>query len=572
MINPREKAEVWLKSSVDEETKKEIISLLLPENERELQDAFYKNLEFGTGGLRGIMGAGTNRMNRYTVGMATQGLANYILSHSPSGIASVVVGHDCRLHSREFAEVTADVFSANGIKVYLFNDLRPTPEVSFAIRSLGCQSGVVLTASHNPKEYNGYKAYWNDGAQLTSPHDKGVMEEVAKITSFDKVRWERISELIFSLGDEMDTRFLHACKSQLFQADSPKSLKIVFSALHGTGTTLIPQFLKKIGYTQLIEIEEQALPDGQFPTVMYPNPEEAEAMQMAVQKATQTFADLVVATDPDADRVGIAIKSHAGHYQLLNGNQTGAMVMDYLIRMNTEHGRLTGDDYIVKTIVTTELIQKIAQNYSIPCYDTLTGFKYIATLIREKEGKEHFLAGCEESYGFMIGDFVRDKDGITATAILAEMGEWLLSREMTYEDYLIELYQSHGFYKEKLISITKKGKEGAEAIKKMMEMWRKSPLQEVDGEKVTSLLDYQKGTASHIPTQTTQPLHFPSSNVLQFLTEKGTLVSARPSGTEPKIKFYISVNTPLNDKTEYRETEALLDAKLNRIEKELLQF
>jgi phosphoglucomutase len=572
MSEAKNKAQLWLQSPIDSLSKKEIERLLLPENEKELIEAFYKDLEFGTGGLRGIMGVGSNRMNMYTVGMATQGFAQYLLRQFPQETISVVVGHDSRHNSKEFAQRVADVFTANGIQVYLFRSLRPTPEVSFAIRHLSCHGGVMVTASHNPKEYNGYKAYWKDGAQLMTPHDKGVIQEVGKITSLGDVKTSANPSLIHLLGPELDEEFLAQSKSLLFQPNGPKSLKIVFSGLHGTGTILIPSYLRSLGYENTFEVAEQSTPNGDFPTVVYPNPEEAEAMQLSLKLAERTQADIAIATDPDADRVGIAVPNKNGAFVLLNGNQTGALVMDYLLSKWKETGKLTGKEYLVKTIVTTELIAEIARHYQVHYHDTLTGFKYIASLIGHLGKSVTYIGGCEESYGFMIGDFVRDKDAVTATAILAEMGEWLKSKGMTYMDYLQSLYVRHGVYKERLISITKQGKEGAEAIQGMMEKWRVNPLLTVDSEGVILVKDYLKGVQREVSTQTTVPLDFPTSNVLQFITREGTVISARPSGTEPKIKFYISVNRPLAHLSELDPLEATLEEKLDRIEAQLMQY
>lgn len=555
-MESKEKANQWLQAkNIDQSSKDEITQLL--QNPEELDEAFLKDLEFGTGGLRGIMGIGTSRLNKYTVGMATQGFANYLKKEN-SGEIKVAIAHDSRNNSRFFAETTANVFAANGIKVFLFADLRPTPELSFAIRHLGCNGGVVLTASHNPKEYNGYKAYWSDGGQLISPHDKNVVAEVAKIESIDDVSFEADPSLIEMIGDDMDQAYLKTLKEiSLLDTEIIKSsnLKIVFSSIHGTGITLIPRALKALGFQEVAIVEEQADPDGNFPTVVYPNPEEKEAMSMALKQGEAKGADLILATDPDADRVGIAVKNTNGEYQLLNGNQTGSLLIYYLVIKWKEKG-LKGNEFVAKTIVTTELIKDIAVKNQIKCYDTLTGFKFIADLIRSLEGKETFIGGGEESYGYLIGAKVRDKDAVASAVIIAEMAAWAKSQGKSVFELLLSLYKEFGVYLESLKSITKKGLKGADEIKKMMEDFRNTPPSSLAGSKVTATIDYQTGTKRNAGGSE-EKVNFPKSNVLQFLTEDATKVSIRPSGTEPKIKFYFSVRADFKGDNYYEIEESL---------------
>lgn len=568
-----EKAKRWLDSQkVDQDTKNAIDKLLNDSDNTELTESFYRDLEFGTGGLRGVMGIGSNRMNKYTVGMATQGLANYLKKNFDGQEIKVAIAHDSRNNSRFFAETTAAVFSANGIKVYLFEDLRPTPELSFAIRKLGCQSGVVLTASHNPKEYNGYKAYWDDGAQLVPPHDKNVITEVGKITSIDDVKFDADHSLIESIGKEIDDAYLDQIKSLSLSPESIEAasdLKIVFSSIHGTGITLVPPVLEKFGFKHVTVVEEQAKADGNFPTVVYPNPEEAEALSLALKKAEEIDADLVMATDPDSDRVGIAVKNDKGNFQLLNGNQTGSLLLYYLLRKWQENNKLDGKQYIVKTIVTTDLIEEIAKKYQVKCYNTLTGFKYIAEVIRELEGKETFIGGGEESYGYLIGDAVRDKDAIASCAMIAEMAAWVKSRGTTLYEQLKEVHAEFGMYQESLKSLTKKGKSGAEEITQMMVDFRQNPPSSLGGAKVKTLIDYKSGESKDLDSGKVSKIDFPSSNVLQFLTEDGSKISVRPSGTEPKIKFYFSVTGNLGSKADYDQTIEKLKEKTEKIQKEL---
>ncbi|MFY0608388.1 MAG: phospho-sugar mutase [Cyclobacteriaceae bacterium] len=567
------KAEKWLQSQkVDQQTKDQIQQMITEDGQAELTECFYKDLEFGTGGLRGIMGIGTNRINKYTVGMATQGLANYLLQTFSGEDISVAIAHDSRNNSRFFAETTAAVCSANGIKVYLFEELRPTPELSFAIRHLGCKSGVVLTASHNPKEYNGYKAYWNDGAQMVPPHDKNVITEVGKIQSIDDVNFEANEALIQAIGKDVDEPYLKMIEELSLSPEAilkEKDLKIVFSGIHGTGTTLVPPVLKRMGFENVTEVEEQANADGNFPTVVYPNPEEAEALSMALKKAEEIDADLVMATDPDADRVGIAVKNDKGAFQLLNGNQTGSLLLYYLLRKWQENGKLDGNQFVVKTIVTTDLIERIAEKYGVTLYNTLTGFKYIAAVIGELEGKAKFIGGGEESYGYLIGDAVRDKDAVASCAMIAEMAAWAKANGSTLYELLQDVHTEFGFYQESLKSITKKGKTGAEEIAKMMVELRENPPNELAGSEIVELIDYQSSTSKDLATGDVSKIDYPSSNVLQFLTADGTKVSVRPSGTEPKIKFYFSVNTKLSDKAKYDDIKNVLIEKTEKVIKDL---
>ncbi|MDN5215395.1 phospho-sugar mutase [Fulvivirgaceae bacterium BMA12] len=567
-----EKAEKWLNSNIDEDAKATIKNLLSPGNETELTDSFYKDLEFGTGGLRGIMGIGSNRINKYTIGMATQGLANYLLKSFPSESLKVAIAHDSRNNSKFFAETTAAVFSANGIKVYFFEDLRPTPELSFAIRQLGCQSGVVITASHNPKEYNGYKAYWNDGAQLVPPHDKNVINEVNAIKSVDDVKFDRDDNNIEVIGKEIDEIYLNAIKNLSLAPEAvsrQKDLKIVFSPIHGTGITLVPPILEKFGFENVYVVQEQSVPDGNFPTVVYPNPEESEAMSIALKQAEEIDADLVMATDPDSDRVGIAAKDNHGDFKLLNGNQTGSLLIYYLLKKWQENGKLDGKQYIVKTIVTSDLINQIASAYNVDCYDTLTGFKYIAALIKQLENEKEFIGGGEESYGYLISDFVRDKDAIASCAMIAEMAAYVKDQGKSIFDFLLDMYDEFGLYNEKLISITKKGKSGAEEIEKMMFDLRNNLPESLNGSKLVKAIDYQSGIAKNLVSGEETKVDFPASNVLQLFTEDGCKISARPSGTEPKIKFYFSVNKKLTGKEAFDDNLAELNQKIDSIISEL---
>lgn len=563
-MTSRQKAKNWLNAKNIDQGSKTAIEALLTGEAQQLDEAFFNDLEFGTGGLRGIMGIGTSRINKYTIGMATQGFANY-LKKELSGDIKVAIAHDNRNNSRFFAETTANVFSANGIEVYLFEDLRPTPELSFAIRQLGCQGGVVLTASHNPKEYNGYKAYWSDGAQILAPHDKNIIQEVAKISSIDDIKFEANSSIIHSLGEEMDASYLSMIKGLCLSPEAiknQKDLKIVYSSIHGTGITLIPRALKEIGFQNVNVVQSQAEVNGDFPTVIYPNPEEAEAMSHSLKEAHKLDADLIMATDPDADRVGIAVKNTKGEFQLLNGNQTGSLIVYYLISRHQEKG-FEGNEYVGKTIVTTELIREIANDFNIPCYDTLTGFKYIAGLIAQLEGKEKFLGGGEESYGYMIGEEVRDKDAVASAVIIAEMTAWAKDQNKTLFELLIEINEKYGLYHESLKSITKQGLQGADEIKAMMEGFRNSPPSSLAGSQVTTIIDYLEGVEKW-SDGTQKAIQLPQSNVLQFITADGTKVSIRPSGTEPKIKFYFSVKGK-STKSNYFEEVANLESKTHNL-------
>ena len=566
------KINTWLQGSYDSETKTAIQALLDEKSYTELTDSFYKDLEFGTGGLRGLMGNGSNRINKYTIGTATQGLANYLLKKYPGEEIKVAVAHDSRNNSDYFARITAEVFSANGIQVFFFKELRPTPLLSFAIRELGCRSGVMLTASHNPKEYNGYKAYGADGGQFVSPDDKMVMDEVAKINSIDEVKFNRLDENIQLLGEEIDQSYLEKIAQLSVSPEAIKrqaDLKIVFSPIHGTGITLVPQALERFGFTNVILVEEQIKPDGNFPTVVYPNPEEKEALTLALAKGKEVDADLILATDPDADRVGIAVKNNEGEFVLLNGNQTGSLLINYLLSAWEESGKLTGNEYIVKTIVTSYIIDAIAKAKNVECYNTLTGFKYIGELMTQLSGKKTFIGGGEESYGYLIGELVRDKDAVISAAFIAEMTAYYKDKGSSLFEAMLSMYEQYGFYKEKLVSVTKTGKSGAEEIKAMMERFRNNPPVSLGGSKVVSLKDYELQKETDLISNSSKTLEFPKSDVLQFITEDGSIISARPSGTEPKIKFYCSVNATLTSQENFREVDKQLDEKVNAIMQDL---
>jgi len=565
------KVAAWLSGAFDEKTKEEVRELKEKGGD-ELAEAFYRDLEFGTGGLRGIMGVGTNRMNKYTVGMATQGYANYLLASFPGEQICVAIAHDCRNNSRFFAETVANVFGANGVKVYLFESLRPTPELSFAIRHFGCKGGVVCTASHNPKEYNGYKAYWTDGGQLVPPHDKAVINEVEKINSIEEVKWSGGEQNITLIGKEVDEAYIKMVKSLSVYPNVIKEeedLKIVYTPIHGTGITLVPQVLEAYGFKNVTIVQEQATPDGNFPTVVSPNPEETEAMSMGLKKAEEIDADILLGTDPDADRVGVGVKDNDGKWILLNGNQTAVLAFNYLIESRREKGIAQKTDMVVKTIVTTDMIDVIAKENNITFYNVLTGFKWIAELIKEKEGKENYVIGGEESYGLMIGSQIRDKDAVSAVAILCEMAAYEKSKGRSLYQKLIDLYVRYGCYQEHLISITKKGMNGQQEISAMMERFRKTPPQTLGGSKVVELLDYQKQVATDLESGETQNILLPKSNVLQFVLEDGSKISARPSGTEPKIKFYFSVHAPLQSPEEYENVKAALLKKIENITTDL---
>ena len=566
-----QKIQVWLTGNFDAETKN-IIQQLQAENPSELEDSFYKNLEFGTGGLRGIMGVGSNRMNKYTVGMATQGFANYLKKVYGNQEIKVVVGHDSRNNSRYFAETTANVFAANGCKVYLFEDLRPTPELSFAIRTLGCQAGVVCTASHNPKEYNGYKAYWDDGSQLVPPHDKNVIKEVEAIANVDDVKWSGGETNISILGKEMDEAYIAMVKSLSVYPEiirKQHDLKIVYTPIHGTGITVVPQTLAAFGFTNVTVVEEQATPDGNFPTVAYPNPEERETMSIGLQKAKDLDADILLGTDPDADRVGVGVKNHKGEWVLMNGNQTAVLAFAYLIEARKAKGIAEPNDMVISTIVTSDMINEVAKQNGVACYNVLTGFKWIASLLKEKEGKENYIIGGEESFGLMIGDKVRDKDAVSAVALLCEMAAVEKEKGKSLFDKMIEMYLQYGFYLESLISITKKGINGSKEIAAMMEGYRTNPPSTINNSKVVELLDYELQIGKNLFTGETWTINLPKSNVLQFILADGSKISARPSGTEPKIKFYFSVQTKLNHKEEFDTTYAELENKIKAIQSDM---
>ena len=561
----------WLSGNYDANTK-QIILELQANSKEELQDSFYRNLEFGTGGLRGIMGVGTNRINKYTIGMATQGFSNYLLKTYPNESIAVAIGHDSRNNSRFFAETTAQVFAANGIKVFLFEALRPTPELSFAIRQLKCKGGVVCTASHNPKEYNGYKAYWDDGGQLVPPHDKNVISEVEIIQSVDEVKWSGGEQNIQLLGDAMDQDYIKMLTSLSVYPEiiaQQQDLKIVYTPIHGTGITLVPKVLASFGFTNVTVVDEQATPDGNFPTVKYPNPEESETMSIGLAKAKAMDADILLGTDPDADRVGVGVKNHKGEWVLMNGNQTAVLAFAYMMEARRAKGIAAANDMVVTTIVTTEMINQVAKINEVNCYNVLTGFKWIAELVKEKEGKENYIIGGEESFGLMIGDQIRDKDAVSAVALLCEMAAYEKSKGKTLFDKMIELYIQYGFYYENLISITKKGMNGQQEIKDMMEGYRQSPPVTIDGEAVVTVLDYELQLGKNLQTGETWKLNLPKSNVLQFITAKGSKISARPSGTEPKIKFYFSVNTELKDRESFDSKYQMLQEKINGIIKDM---
>lgn len=564
----QQKINIWLKGNYDAQTQADIQQLLDSNQEEALNDAFYRDLEFGTGGLRGVMGTGSNRMNRYTLGMATQGLCNYLLDSFPSQEIKVAVAHDSRNNSSEFARIAAGIFSANGITVYLFEALRPTPELSFTIRHLGCQSGVVITASHNPKEYNGYKVYWNDGAQVVAPHDTNIIHEVNQIQSVDAVKFKAVESRIHLIGSELDNAYLSEVQKLSINPEAIQrqhDLKIVYTPIHGTGITLVPKALERFGFTNVSIVEAQATPDGNFPTVVSPNPEEKAAMQMALDQARQLDADLVIATDPDADRVGIAVKNTKGEWVLVNGNQTAALLTYYLLSARKNAGKMTEQDFIVYTIVTSEVLGDIAQAHGVKSYQTLTGFKYIAGLIRDLEGKETYIGGGEESYGFMIGDFVRDKDAVSACAMIAEMAAVAKDNGRTLYEEMVQMYATYGLYREDLISLTKKGQRGAEEIQEMMRDLRAQPPHTIAGSPVVEIRDYHTGIVRNLRTGQETRTGLEASNVLQFLTEDGSKISARPSGTEPKIKFYFSVKQPLDSVDKFEQGYEALGDKIARI-------
>ena len=566
------RAKIWLESNIDSKSKKEI-EHLIQNDETELIESFYKDLEFGTGGLRGIMGVGTNRMNIYTVGMATQGLCNYLKQQFTSKKEiKVAIAYDSRNKSRLFAEKTASVFSANGIKVYLFEDLRPTPELSYAIRQLDCQSGIVVTASHNPKEYNGYKVYWEDGGQIISPHDKNIISEVQKIKNISEIKFDDNLKNVEIIGKEIDKKYLNELSKLSLNPKvikNQKDLRIVYTPIHGTGVDLVPKALKTFGFENVTIVEEQRIPDGNFPTVKSPNPEEPAALALALKKAKEIDADIVMATDPDADRVGIAIKNDRNEFVLLNGNQAAALLINYLISQWKATGKLKGKEYIVKTIVTSELLKDIADKFNVECFDVLTGFKYIADIIKLNEGKKKFIGGGEESYGYLAGEFVRDKDAVISCALLAETAAWAKNNEKTLYEELIDIYIEFGFYKEKLISIVKKGKSGSEEIKKMMDNFRNNPPQTINNSNVMLIHDFEKQKTFDQISHLRYDINLPKSNVLQFILKDGSKISVRPSGTEPKIKFYFGVQDKLEKREDFEQINNLLNDKIDNIIKSL---
>lgn len=566
------KAQQWLDGNYDAETKAQVKHLI--ENDpKELVESFYKDLEFGTGGLRGIMGVGSNRMNVYTVGMATQGLANYLKKNFAGEQIRVAIGHDSRNNSRKFSEHVADIFASNGFTVYLFDALRPTPELSFAIRELKCHSGVVVTASHNPKEYNGYKAYWIDGSQVTAPHDKNIIEEVAKITDVDQILTGKNPENITILGEEFDEIYLNKILTLQLSREcvlAHKDMKIVYTPIHGSGVRLVPASLKKYGFENVSVVAEQAIVDGNFPTVDSPNPEERKTMMKAIELAAREGADLVLATDPDSDRLGVALRNKQGEYVLLNGNQTLALILSYQLTRWAELGKLDGKQFVVKTIVTSQMANAVAAHFGVKCYDCLTGFKYIARIIRNNEGVATYIGGGEESFGYLAGDFVRDKDAVSACSLAAEAAAWALeTKGQTLYEWLQELYVQYGLYREGLVSVVRKGKEGAELIQKMMVDFRENPPKTIVGSPVVKINDYQKSETLDVATGTVTPIEEDKSNVLQWFTEDGTIVSVRPSGTEPKIKFYFGVKAPLASVAEFDTVLAQLDGKIAAIKEDL---
>ncbi|MBD1428867.1 phospho-sugar mutase [Sphingobacterium litopenaei] len=558
----------WLTAEYDSETVAKVQQLIDNNEETELLDSFYKELEFGTGGLRGIMGVGSNRMNKYTIGKATQGLANYLKKQFPDQQIKVAVSYDSRNNSQSFGHLVADVFSANDIHVFLFEQLRPTPMLSFAVRHFNCQGGVMLTASHNPKEYNGYKAYWNDGGQLVAPHDKNVITEVNAIQSVSEIKFERVDANITVVGEEFDDIYVQANKRLSIHpeaVEAQKDLKIVYSPIHGTGITVVPKILEAWGFTNVTVVEEQSKPDGNFPTVVYPNPEEEDAMSIAKKRGQELGADVIMATDPDADRVGVAIRNPKGDYELINGNQIGSLLTYYVLSSKKDKAELKDNDYIVKTIVTTNLISDIGAEYGVKSYETLTGFKFIGEVITKLLGKENYLVGGEESYGYLVGDLVRDKDAVNSCAFIAEMTAYFKCQGKSLFEVLQELYVKHGFYKEKLISLTKKGKAGADEIKQMMIDLRANAPKTLGGVEVKEIRDYENRVATNIVSGETSEIDLPKSDVLQFITVDGDVISARPSGTEPKIKFYCSVREALVDASNYETISAKLEQKVENI-------
>lgn len=568
------KANAWLSDEYDQETRQEVKQMLESEDKTLLIEAFYKDLEFGTGGMRGIMGAGSNRMNKYTVGSATQGLSNYLLKEfSNLEEIKVVIGHDCRNNSRKFAEISANIFSANGIKVYLFEDLRPTPEISYAIRKLGCQSGIMLTASHNPKEYNGYKAYWDDGAQVLAPHDRNIIAEVNRINNVSDIKFESNKDKIQIIGKDMDDAFVNEIKGFVLSPDAIKrhhDIKMVYTPIHGTGVEIVPKALRAVGFTNVYNVPEQDVTSGEFPTVYSPNPEEPAALELAIKKANEVGAEFVMATDPDADRIGTAVRDDEGNFVLINGNQTMLIFLYYLMTKRKEMGLLTGKEFVVKTIVSTELVSDIARKNGIEMYDCYTGFKWIAKIIRENEGIKQYIGGGEESYGFLANDFVRDKDSVSACTLFAEIAAWAKDNGKTVYQLLEDIYVEYGYSKEVGISLVRKGKEGAEEIENMMKNYRSNPIKSLAGSPVNLYKDFAKLEAVDLTKNEKVSLEMPTtSNVLQYFTEEGTKLSIRPSGTEPKIKFYIEVRADMKSREELAEAQRVADSKIEMIRQEL---
>ena len=568
----RQKASAWLGEEFDEPTRSEV-KHMMDHDEKALIDAFYQDLEFGTGGLRGIMGAGTNRMNRYTLGMATQGLSNYLKKHAanPSSI-KVAIAYDCRNNSSYFAKVAADIFTANGFTAYLFESLRPTPELSYAIRLYGCDAGVIITASHNPKEYNGYKVSWNDGGQVVSPHDKGIIDEVRSIRSVSEIALGGDPGRIVMLGEETDRKYLAEVLKLSINPDIIRrnaGMGIVYTPLHGTGYKMVPEALRMYGFRNVYPVEAQSITDGNFPTLRSPNPEEPDALAMALDLAHEKKADLVMATDPDADRLGIAVRKPSGEFVLLNGNQTGALLTWYIISQKKEKGDLNGNEYVIKTIVTSGLLDRIAEKNGVKCYNVLTGFKFFAALMRDLEGKEKYIGGGEESFGYLPGDYVRDKDGVASCSLVAEAAAWAADHGKSLWELLLDIYAGYGLFREKLVNVVRKGAEGAAEIKSMMEGYRSSPPSEIAGSRVTRIDDYQLLVSTDPATGRKTPLDFEKSNVLQFFLEDGTKISVRPSGTEPKIKFYFSTSTAMNNPSQFEGLWRQLDERIDAVIKDM---
>lgn len=566
-----EKARAWTSTEYDENTRKDVL-YMLENDEAQLVDSFYRDLEFGTGGLRGVMGSGTNRMNRYTVGMATQGMANYLKRTFGGKDISVAIAHDCRNNSRFFSEITAGIFSANGFRVYLFESLRPTPELSFAIRHLGCNSGVIITASHNPPEYNGYKAYWDDGGQITAPHDTNIIDEVRKIKSVSEIKFDGPAENIHSAGKEIDELFINTISKYSLNPECIKEkhdIGIVYTPIHGTGVEIIPATLRKFGFTNIINVPEQDIIDGNFPTVKSPNPEEPAAFQMALRKAKVHKAEVAIATDPDADRLGVAVRDRSGEFVLLNGNQTGALLTWYIITQMKSLNLLRGNEYIIKTIVTSDLLDRIAEKNKVECYNVLTGFKYFASLIKSLEPGKKFIGGGEESFGYLPGDYVRDKDAVGSSALIAEVAAYTACNGKSLFETLVDIYHEYGLFREKLVNIVRKGKDGAEEIRNMMSDFRNNPPGKINNSRIIKINDFLAGKSYDLKSKTESAIDLEKSNVLQFFLEDGSKISMRPSGTEPKIKFYFSVNDELANTQEYEKKEAELDERIEAMIREM---